>query len=739
MVRNDARPLRVLVGGHDQKFWIPLQRRLEKSGRFEFREDLWTGHERHDRARSLAMLAWADVIVAEWTLGNAVFYARHKKPHQRLITRFHLQERNTPYPSQLDYGRVDKVVFVGAHIMRECVGKFGIPKDKACVVPNFVDVDRYDRPKFDGAEFNLGIVGIVPSRKRLDSAVDTLGELLRADERYTLHVKGGAPFDYPWVESRQGERDYYMRLYSEINGSELRNRVVFDPSGDDVADWFQQIGYLLSPSDFESFHMAAAEGLSAGSLPVFWSWEGADEIYRQTPLVSSPREAAAWIRHLSGSKESRRLAEQGKRYVRAHFDAEVVSREWSVLLEGGAEREGALQQEPACVLVVWAIDNWGTFHRREMIQALAASLSGRCQVLVIEPGNYVPGILELGWADADELRTIASGDVLRDGIVHRTRLLTGGLPPDWFLAGAQGSADPFAALSGVVRKNYGRGPKVLHWLYKPDQALKLPPGDSFIYEAYDDYTYDFGSGAFLESVARAEAQALAKAEHVFFTSQPLFQRKSSQCRRCSVVGNGVDYHAFSKGRLEARAARGRPLAGYLGNLSSFFDWQLMRAVCGRMAHVDFVFHGQIEEEKLTEKDAEAYRAMTRMPNVRFTGRVNRSVGAAAVNRYDVLIIPFVANEAMEAVNPLKLWEYFATGLPVVSTPMEAISDLSNVVRFASGYEQWVLAIEHALSEAAEDAGAERVALAAAHSWDRLIEAHAAVVRGILDGDLVSEA
>ena len=135
--------IKVVVCGHDQKFWKPIQRELEKTNRFEFREDHWQGHDEHDLTKSKQCVEWADVIMAEWTMGNAVWYSKNKKKHQRLITRLHLQERNTPFPGKLKIDNVEQIVFVGKHIQEEVAEKFSIPAHKTSVISNFVDYQRY--------------------------------------------------------------------------------------------------------------------------------------------------------------------------------------------------------------------------------------------------------------------------------------------------------------------------------------------------------------------------------------------------------------------------------------------------------------------------------------------------------------------------------------------------------------------------------------------------------------------
>ena len=182
-------PLRVVVAGHDLKFFDRLREALEDTGLFEFKEDLWQGHNSHDEGRSQALLDWAEIVFCEWCLGNASWYSRHLRPGQRLLVRFHLAERNTPYPNLLNLDSVDKIAFVGPHIEREAHALLDLPSDKTCVAPNLVDVEYFDREKYSGAFFNIGIMGIVPMRKRLDLALDTLEHLKAIDDRYCLRVK----------------------------------------------------------------------------------------------------------------------------------------------------------------------------------------------------------------------------------------------------------------------------------------------------------------------------------------------------------------------------------------------------------------------------------------------------------------------------------------------------------------------------------------------------------------------
>jgi glycosyltransferase involved in cell wall biosynthesis len=208
----------------------------------------------------------------------------------------------------------------------------GLPPKKTCVVSNLIDVKHFNREKFEGAFFNLGVMGVVPLRKRLDLALDTLELLKKRDDRYTLHVKGAHPASYQWVWRDTKEREYYLMQWERINAAEWGNSVVFDPQGDDVADWFRCVGFILSPSDFESFHMSVSEGMSSGTLPIIWDWEGAEKIHPQRFIVSSPQEAADMIEELRRSGNLEQLRDEVREYVRRKFDLRVVRDRWIELL-----------------------------------------------------------------------------------------------------------------------------------------------------------------------------------------------------------------------------------------------------------------------------------------------------------------------------------------------------------------------------------------------------------------------
>ncbi|WP_422115729.1 glycosyltransferase [Brachybacterium sp. UNK5269] len=328
--------LTVLVAGHDLKFLSPYIADLEAQGHTVL-IDQWAGHSGHDEARSEELLDRADVVWCEWGLGNAVWYSEHLARSQKLIVRVHLQEIDLPYLRTIRMEAVDTFIFVGELIRRAAVEGHGVPEDRSVVVPNFVRTDALARPKRDGARHTLGLVGIVPQRKRLDLAIDLVERLHLADPRFRLRIKGRRPEEYPWMEKRPEEMRYYRELYERIdrlNAEAGEEIVIFDPHGDDMAAWYQDIGIVISTSDFESFHLTLADGAASGAEAVSLAWDGADLIYPDSMLFPDIESMADGL--LDGPAREQRHADLAP--VIASFDERRVFARFSELLFAGATR-----------------------------------------------------------------------------------------------------------------------------------------------------------------------------------------------------------------------------------------------------------------------------------------------------------------------------------------------------------------------------------------------------------------
>jgi glycosyltransferase involved in cell wall biosynthesis len=325
--------LKVAVAGHDLKFAGPLLEYLRQQPGLELRTDHWIALGEHDEQASQEIADWADVVICEWCGPNAIWYSKHKRKGSRLIVRLHRFEVFARYPYGVKISAVDQVVCVDKHYAQLVAEKTGWPSRKIVTLPNTVEVSQLDRPKLDGARFNLGIVGIVPSRKRIDLALDVLEELRRDDERYLLCVKSGMPWDHWWIWQKPEERGHYAAALHRIQRSPLlRGAVVFDESGRDVPAWLRRVGYVLSTSDDESFHVAPVEGMVSGAVPVVRHWPGAEGVYDTRWIHENTAEMAASIAALDTDEKWQEAAALAKAQAIEAYESRKVFATWYRLL-----------------------------------------------------------------------------------------------------------------------------------------------------------------------------------------------------------------------------------------------------------------------------------------------------------------------------------------------------------------------------------------------------------------------
>ncbi len=130
------------------------------------------------------------------------------------------------------------------------------------------------------------------------------------------------------------EQEAYLSLFARLAAKPLlQEHVVFERFGSDMGSWLRKIGWVLSPSDRESFHLAPAEAMASGAVPLIWHREGAEDIFSPDNVIQNSQEAAAKIISLVDSE--RYLIESRRAYEHVlQFDAPEVHAQLVDVLKG---------------------------------------------------------------------------------------------------------------------------------------------------------------------------------------------------------------------------------------------------------------------------------------------------------------------------------------------------------------------------------------------------------------------
>ncbi|MAK26217.1 MAG: hypothetical protein CMA02_02990 [Euryarchaeota archaeon] len=320
---------RIVFAGTDQKFIAQFESYLKSKGHI-VRRDLWEWGEPQFIERSKRLSKWADFVFCEWALANAVWYSNNRNENQRIVVRLHSQEirkRAQKFPKKMKV--VDQVVFVSDHIKSSAIEMFDWQDWPIEMIPNYVNCVNMQGSKPQSAAKTIGMVGVVPQSKRIDRALDLINKLRTIDDEWTLIIKGKLPHDYPWMDApgRSDEKEYFQKQFQRIEKNRLlKEGVIFEGFSPDIENFYSRVSYVLSPSDFESFHFTIADGVSSGAFPVVWPWEGADKLYPKDWIVNDTNAAvSAIIKNSNRSIKDREvLQNESFEYVHSNFDVSVI-------------------------------------------------------------------------------------------------------------------------------------------------------------------------------------------------------------------------------------------------------------------------------------------------------------------------------------------------------------------------------------------------------------------------------
>lgn len=319
--------MKILIAGHDLKFIQFYIDHLQKSSH-QVELDIWENHVAHDVKKSFELLDWAEVIFCEWGLGNVLFYSKYKRKNQKLIVRLHRQELETTYLMDSDIDNIDSFITVSPYIYEEFSRTFNLPREKMNLIFNNVNLTDFKNYGDEDRKFNIGMVGYLPKLKRMDIALDIFEELYKNDQRYTIHFKGKRPEELKWLWRIDEEREYYEAQFKRIESSQWKDNVFFEPFGD-VVEFYNRMEFILSVSDVESFHLAVAEGMACGAIPIIMNWEGAKTIYNNYYFISNVKDTLDYVKNKR--KNRNQITNDMKKEVKT-FDQDNVIKEIDEIL-----------------------------------------------------------------------------------------------------------------------------------------------------------------------------------------------------------------------------------------------------------------------------------------------------------------------------------------------------------------------------------------------------------------------
>ena len=240
------------------------------------------------------------------------------------------------------------------------------------------------------------------------------------------------------------------------------------------------------------------------------------------------------------------------------------------------------------------------------------------------------------------------------------------------------------------------------------QELRRRRGWRIFYDCMDEWTHFPGIG---KSVLALEEELVASADLTVVSGEILAAKFQGRARRLLIAKNGVDnehYRQFYRDN-SLLADLPHPIIGYFGALASWVDVPLLEKIADEFSKATLVLAGG-------EFDVDL-RRLRRRPNVRLLGQRPYEEMPQLLWHFDVCIIPFQINDITHATNPVKLYEYFYSGKPVVAPDLRELRPFAEVCYLSGDHESFLANLRIALEEPEDDPRRElRRQIAAANDW-----------------------
>lgn len=187
-----------------------------------------------------------------------------------------------------------------------------------------------------------------------------------------------------------------------------------------------------------------------------------------------------------------------------------------------------------------------------------------------------------------------------------------------------------------------------------------------------------------------------KADLVIVSAEKLLTDKKHFNKNIFIIRHGVDFSHFQKALNSETKIPDEiknlphPIIGFHGLLADWVDFELIKKIAEHFKNGSIVLIGKIAV------DAEQkVKILDDVENVHFLGRKSYQELPNYCKGFDVALNPFPISELTLAANPLKVREYLAAGLPVISTDIPEVAILENC-RIGKNHEDFIHQIEEAL-------------------------------------------
>jgi glycosyltransferase involved in cell wall biosynthesis len=227
--------------------------------------------------------------------------------------------------------------------------------------------------------------------------------------------------------------------------------------------------------------------------------------------------------------------------------------------------------------------------------------------------------------------------------------------------------------------------KDIVWITNPTQYKLIGqcPHKRLVYDCMDDMPALAKTERARKETEVYEKKLLNDADVVFASSNHLkshlFEKYGH--RNITVVNNAItdriiEYKKDSQGSFSIKLPPDKKNLTYIGTLSSWFDYDLVINVLDKHPELQLNLFGPCEIQVPSH------------PQIKYYGSIEHKFILELMEQSDILVMPFVVNDLIRSVNPVKLYEYIYSGKPCIAPRYGETEQFSNFVNLYNNPEEF---------------------------------------------------
>ena len=224
---------------------------------------------------------------------------------------------------------------------------------------------------------------------------------------------------------------------------------------------------------------------------------------------------------------------------------------------------------------------------------------------------------------------------------------------------------------------------------------------------YDCMDYHQGFKLNQKDLIKNEINLIKKSNATIVSSSFLYKHVVKiKKNNIFIIRNGVDLNHFKNKNFKNK--KNKKIIGYFGAINDWFDEKVIELIAKNNQNIEIILVGKIEN-KLIEKIAKKYN------NISLLGEKKYQEIPEILNSFDICIIPFKLTKLIKATNPVKIYEYFTSGKPVITSKIPELLTFKNQIYFYNK-KNILKKIKLAINEKNDKLEKERKEIAKNNSW-----------------------